>query len=734
MVALVAVVGGALALGPSTAAAPGVDRSGAVVLIGTGGISWSDVSEETTPNLWGMLRDGSSAALSIRSVWSNTCPADGWLGLSAGARAGAPRTGEAADPANRPCTGPPTVTGDRVTEWPQYEAQANSEKFDSRLGLLSEQLGKVGLCVRAVGPYAPLGAAAPTGGVTRWSEWDSEQLVQDLNACPVTLVDVGAVRDPDEVAPGEATTGTREEQLRAIDTKIGQALEAGPNGADFLVASLSDAGTAERLRLVVARGPHFGPGTLVSGSTRQDGLAQAQDLTATILDRVGADVPEAVGGAPLTTNPAPDSSPTRAAARLAALRDYEDAAHEVHGLVEPFFSVFSYGQLVIYLAVLLLWKGRLGSEATRTTWLRRVRTLAVVAAAVPVSTFLANLLPWWRFPVPMLSVVASVGLFVTLLSLLALRPAWGQRALGPVAVVSTVTVLVLAVDVMTGSRLQLSSLMGLQPVVAGRFYGMGNPTFALFATAALLLATAVSSVLVARGLRKPAAIAVGVIGLVALVVDGAPFWGADGGGPPALLPAVVYLVLAVLGLKVTWKRALLILLGVVGVFFAVAGLDWLRPPASRTHLGRFVQSMIDGTADDIVIRKAQQNYDILTGNMPLTLLVPVALVFVIYLIARPTSWGSRAMQRSYDAAPTLRPGLVALLVCLTIGFAVNDSGVAIPAVGATLAVPLIVSVSLTHLLDEAREQAPTRAERRRRRPRPTDPEPATGRRRGAHRG
>jgi len=203
VVALVAVVGGALALGPSTAAAPGVDRSGAVVLIGTGGISWSDVSEETTPNLWGMLRDGSSAALSIRSVWSNTCPADGWLGLSAGARAGAPRTGEAADPANRPCTGPPTVTGERVTEWPQYEAQANSEKFDSRLGLLSEQLGKVGLCVRAVGPYAPLGAATPTGGVTRWSEWDSEQLVQDLNACPVTLVDVGAVRDPDEVAPGE---------------------------------------------------------------------------------------------------------------------------------------------------------------------------------------------------------------------------------------------------------------------------------------------------------------------------------------------------------------------------------------------------------------------------------------------------------------------------------------------------------------------------------------------------
>ena len=95
---------------------------------------------------------------------------------------------------------------------------------------------------------------------------------------------------------------------------------------------------------------------------------------------------------------------------------------------------------------------------------------------------------------------------------------------------------------------------------------------------------------------------------------------------------------------------------------------------------------------DIVVRKGQQNIDILLGNAPLTLLVPAALLFVIVVLARPTSWGSRALQRSYDEAPTLRAGLIALVTTLTIGFLINDSGVAIPAVGATLAVPLIVSV------------------------------------------
>ena len=714
-VALATVVTGLL-LAASTwpNGASATEPSGAVVLIGTGGISWSDVDKETTPNLWLLLRDGSSAALSVRSVYSNTCPIDGWLGVSAGARAAAPRTGPESNPADRPCPSAPTVANGSVLQWPSYLEAADEERFDSRLGLLGDTAAAGELCVRAVAPYAAAGGARRDGRIEQYADWSEQQMLEDLNACPVTLVDVGSLRDPDDVAGGEQVDASRRQQLTEIDTRIGEVIEAGPNGADFVVASLSDAGRSERLRLVVARGPHFGPGVLVSQSTKQKGLAQAPDVTATVLSLVSLPVPDAVGGAPLTNDPAPDNSERRAEARLTYLADYDEASHDVHDLVEPFFTVFAYGQLAIYLLVLLVYKGRLGSEASRVTVLSRVRVLSVVAATVPVSTFLANLLPWWRFPIAMISVVAAVGLFVAIIATAALRGPWGRWALGPMAFVSATTMLVLAVDVMTGSRLQLSSLMGLQPVVGGRYYGMGNATFALFATATILLCTAVSSMLVLAGRQKAAALAVAGIGGFAVVVDAMPFWGADGGGPPALVPGLAYLILAVLGLKLTWKRLLLLTLGVVGLFFLVAGADWLRPTASRSHLGRFVQAMLDGNALDIVIRKGQQNIDILLGNAPLTLLVPAALLFVIYVLARPTSWGSRAMQRSYDQAPTLRAGLIALLVTLTIGFLINDSGVAIPAVGATLAVPLIVSVSVSYLLEEARAAAGTRSARRRR--------------------
>lgn len=709
------------AAGPASAAPV---PPGATVVIGTGGLTWSDVSERDTPTLWALLRDGSAGAMSTRSVSTNTCPVDGWLGLSAGGRAAADRGSSAQSkpcpalpevpPVNLQASGspPPASPGSGVVPgWADYVASATRADFGSTLGLLGAQAAAGGQCISAVGPGAGIAAADKSGRVAQWVPFDAATLTAALNSCPISLVDVGALRD--DVAPGEARPDdSRADQVRAIDERIGLAATAAPGGADVIVASLADAGMQERLRLVVARGPHFGPGELQSSSTKQPGLVQAQDLTVTVLKGQALEVPPALGGSPLTFVAADSNSPEATTDRLTHLVDFDEASHKVHALVSPFFTTFAYGQIVAYLLVLLVWRGKIGSASSRLGVLKWVRGLAVCAASVPASTFLANLLPWWRFQVPMLSVVASVLLFVALIAGLALAGPWGRRPGGPLFVVAAVTMSVLALDVMTGSRLQLSSLMGLQPVVAGRFYGMGNVTFAIFVTASLLMATALSSALVRAKGPRLAAIVVALIGIVTVIIDGAPFWGADGGGPPAAIPGFAFLVLSILGIAMTWKRVLIIGAACVALFLGVGYLDWLREPSERTHLGRFIQALLDGGALDIVIRKAQQNLDILLGNAPLTLLVPAALLFVIYVLARPTSWGSRALQRSFQTLPTLRAGLTALVITLTLGFLLNDSGTAIPAVGATIAVPLIVSVAVASLAEEARTTAGTRRARR----------------------
>lgn len=687
---------------------------GSTIVIGTGGLTWSDVSEQVTPSLWAILARGSTAAMTIRSVWTNTCPVDGWLGLGSGARAAAPLPdGTVKRTTNDPCPPISGVTDGTITAWSSYQDAADANRFEAHLGLIGDQAAKAGVCVQGIGPGGALASARSDGTVPKAYDVpggsgagldpsEGARLETLIRECPLTVIDVGSLRDPADVAPGEPTQGTREEQLRDIDARIGRIVSAAPAGSTLLLGSLSDAGRTERLRLAAALGPEFSAGSLVSPSTRQPGLVQAQDLTVTALSLAGIPAPIGLGGAVLGSEPAG----AEAATRWQALVDYDQASHEVHSLVPPFFNGLVYAQLVIYLIVALFWKGRIGREETRLRSLGLVRDVAVLAASVPVSTFLANLLPWWRTAAPMLAIVGSVTLFAATITIVALGGPWRRTRFGAMLVVGLATMAVLAIDVMTGSRLQLSSLMGLQPVIGGRYYGMGNVTFALFATSALIVATIVANRLVVQGRRRDAALAAAVIGGLAVVIDGAPFFGADGGGPPALVPALVYLVLAILGLKLTFTRGLVIALATAALFLLVSFLDWLRPAASRSHLGGFFQAILDGSAWDIVARKGGQNLGILFGNFRLTLLVPIALLFVIYVLARPTSWGAQSLRRSFQAAPVLRPGLIAIVIMLTIGFAVNDSGVAIPAVGATILIPFVIATSVRILQEDVRGQDP----------------------------
>ena len=666
--------------------------------------------------------------MSVRSVHANTCPVDGWLTLSAGEQAGdsrgnaGPDNSESAKP---PCQAlPDRMTTGSVPRWKEYLAAAAANSFDASLGLLGDQVASHGGCIEAVGPGAALGAARANGLVANYRPYDDSTLVAALASCPATLIDVGPVRDPTDVDPRDALqpTTTRAQQVAVVDARVAAVLKAAPSGTDVMLASLADAGVTERLRLIAVSGPRFGAGTLGSTSTRQPGLVQLADLTPTVLEHLGIPRPPQLGGAPLRFMPSDGNSEQSATDRLRALLDYDEASHKVHSLVEPFFYGWVLIQMALYLIAAVLWRRapgdlpRHGSKAMprRRQLLRISRQVAIVASTIPVSTFLANLLPWWRFSVPIVSVTASVAVFAAVISLLALLGPWRRGLFGPLVVVCVVTMTVLAADLMTGSRLQLSSLMGLQPVIGGRFYGMGNVTFALFATATLILCTAVGSHLIPLRQPRLAAGAVAAIGMVAVIVDASPSWGSDIGGPPALLPGVILLVLTILQIRLTWRR-LLAIGGGIGAFLVILSLlDWLRPTESRSHLGRFVQTTLDGGAWNVIARKVDQNVSLLLSN-PLSWLIPVGLVLLAYVLARPDSRAARPLRRSFRRVELLRTGLIAVLVMWVIGFALNDSGTAIPPVGVTLALPLVLAIALKSREDEMLAgPATTRASLRRR--------------------
>ena len=719
MLASAAVIGAVLlgtAAGPATA-----DVAGPVVLLGTGGVRWSDVGA-TTPALQKLLDQNSSGWLAVRSVRNFTCPADGWLAVSSGHRAaestvsadelakqGKPACGE---PAAQLSTagGPATVTG-----WQGYRDQAAAGTYEAEPGLLGTSLANAGTSTAAVGPGAAIALADTAGRVAHaWpgrvdgstGTVPATQLSDDVRAALQTnprllAVDLGAIRDPARQPAGApALTGTWARplaaQVQALDTRFALVLAELPANATVIVASIADSGVPTQLQLLAARGPaplagSYTTSLIGSASTRQDGLAQTTDLLPTLLTALSVPVPIETVGAALT----PVSVGGTADTRLRHLEDLADASSTVTPIVPWFFNGLVIAQIVLYgVATLILRRAARSSvpdAASRQRMLRLLSRTAVVFACVPAASFLANLVPWWRSSMPGLAVTGAVIAFVIPLAAIALLGPWRSALLGSMGAVGALTAGILAVDAATGSTLALSSLMGVQPVVAGRFYGFGNVAFALFATGALMLGIAVADELTRRHRPRAAFAAVLTIGLVATAIDGTPGIGSDFGGPPAIIPAFAVLALMAAGVKINLRRMLVIAMVTIAVIVALGVLDWLRAPGDRTHLGRFFQTVIDGGAWTVVRRKGEQNLGLLFS--PLSALLPVAVAFVVLVLARPMSWGVRPLQLAYDRSPILRSGLAAFGVLMLLGAVLNDSGAAVPAVAATIAIPLLIAVS-----------------------------------------
>ncbi|MEJ5914301.1 hypothetical protein [Pseudokineococcus sp. 1T1Z-3] len=729
---------------------------GPVVLVGVPGLRWSDVTPvdagggalvddvpvvqgpdgrpraaASTPTLGALLRDGGVGDVAVRGVTSSACPADGWLALSSGSRSLDPRPGmpvaaadgEGAEPAPEEvqtrCTRLLEPQDGAVGRWSVYATALAEQEYDARPGLLGDTLAAAGVPTASVGPGAAV-ALATSGGTLVGPHADRPGDPAELGAAVaealgggarLVVVDAGSVladARPDGEGSAEVPEAGATAVVETLDARVGAVLAAVPEGATVYVASLADATSTAHLGAFAATGPAPAgvaaryDGTLVGArSTRQDGLLQTTDLTPAVLAALGVDAPGRLVGSPVL----PVEAGLDAEERRAVVLDLSRAAVEVRPVVGPFFYALYGSQLLVYgLGVVALrrrWGGA-GGRRRVLAWLRRV---SVVSASVPVSTFLANLVPWWRAEASALVLVVAVAGWTAVVAAVALLGPWRRGVLGPLGAVAGTTAAVLAVDVVLGSTLQLSSLMGPNPIVAGRFYGLGNPPFALFATGCLLLATALASRLLQRGRGKWAVAVVVALGVGAAVLDGAPGLGSDFGGPPAIVPAFAILALLVAGVAITWRRVVVIGGGTVVVMAGLATLDWLRAPADRTHLGRFVETVLDGGAAEVVGRKVAANLSVLTGN-PQGLLVPIAALFVALVLLRPGAAGPPALRRAFDRSPALRAGFGAWLVLILIGFAVNDSGTSIPAVAATLMVPLLTAAGARALEDDLTPSSP----------------------------
>ncbi|HEX3174943.1 MAG TPA: hypothetical protein VHQ43_12085 [Solirubrobacterales bacterium] len=436
---------------------------------------------------------------------------------------------------------------------------------------------------------------------------------------------------------------------------------------DLLIAIERPSPAKNRALAIGIAGRGF-DGDLTSDSTRTDGYVLTTDIAPTILGRLGVAVPAEMSGQPIRSEGAID------AAAVESLGDRMAIVSERRG---PVIGL-----------PLAIWLGALA--------------LAIIAARGLAALGVGEVTPGQRLARRGVALVglAIVYLPLTLLAGAALEPSQGVEQLlvglgapllalatlvavggyGALAIAASATVLAYAVDVIAGSPLTSLSLLGPNPGLGVRFYGIGNELEALLAVlvvagtgAGITACGALGSLSGPKLPQRRAAVAFLATGFVTAAVFAAGRFGADVGAA-IVLPLGAAAAAAAIAAR-RRRTALFVLALPFAALALLAFADLLS--GADAHLTR---SVLDagGLEDlaDVAQRRLQLSAHSFARPVVFVFMPLIAAAAVLAFIRRDrvAAW--------LGDVPAMRAGLLGATVATAAGTLANDSGALLLEIGA----------------------------------------------------
>lgn len=689
------------------------------VVVALPGMTWRDVQRYRPPALLELFSEGAAGSVSVRTNSARTSYASGFATIGAGARVDGGRTTGAVQATSSGAPAPAGRDGRLATDVVaggvgEIGDMADEQGYGAEPGALARALAAPVVALgnadagrpapapigggrwalyAAMGPSGVVDAAATEPGLldrdasapfgVRTNPVALEDALGDaMSYCGSTvIVDPGDLERVDQAALADASVlgDPRAQAIASADALVGHVASRLDAASDLLlVTSVTSPwwDPHSHLGIAIARGPGFHSGeVLESASTRRSGFVTLPDVAPTVLGHMGVPVPAEMNGR------AWESQPGRVS--IAELVDEDAEAAFVDSLQGPISTGFVVFQVVVYVLAIVLLASRRRGRSGHAAGLLEGAALLIVA--FPVSTYLVGCLNGHGLG----TVWFVIALCATAIGLTGVTALLVERPLDRLLALAAFTVAVIGFDLVLGGNLQIETVFGYSPIVAGRFAGIGNISFAVLSASALLTGT----LLVHRKGGGGALALAGALFAAVVVLDGAPQLGSDVGGVVALVPGLGITLVLLSGRRPSWRMVLgfgAIAVALLGVFLAI---DLARPPESQTHLARLfddVRARGLGAFGETVRRKAEANLRVFRTSI-WTLFVPPALGVLTWLLLRPRGrW--RELAHAY---PKLRSGLVGGLVLAVLAFAVNDSGIVIPAVILSFLVPMALMVHLS---------------------------------------
>ncbi len=409
-------------------------------------------------------------------------------------------------------------------------------------------------------------------------------------------------------------------RIAALETRkqlVVADLPAGARGLSDL-RTLSAARPADELEIVVQRAPDApgnellwmsvgglgGGHTLTSQSTNERGLVVSIDLASTILRHLGRRVPDEMRGKPIELDGSFGG---------AYLRSFKARLLVIYDRRLPALLCLLGTWVLLMLAALLLRRRR------ARAWVARVGGLALLWT--PAAVLVPAAFGPGRGVEDALLVLLCFGLGALTDRLLE----WPRAPLAP----AIVAVVALTADALAGTQLLVRSLLGPNPELGVRFYGIGNE---LKSGLAVLVLAAVAAALYPAVRGRRAATAMALSGIVLAVIEGSARIGAGVGGVILVSAGTAVATVLLLSGDLTRRRALIVLISPVVGLVVLAAIDLTTAHGTGHYTGSVLHAHSAGEIRDIIVRRYTAAYDeLIHGAMPFaTALALIVSAFAVH--------------------------------------------------------------------------------------------------------
>jgi hypothetical protein len=346
---------------------------------------------------------------------------------------------------------------------------------------------------------------------------------------------------------------------------------------------------------------------LTSATTQQRGLIASVDIAPTVLHRLGRPVPDEMRGRALEADGALDG---------ARLRTFEERLRVVGGRRLPALGVLLCAWAVLLLAAAAFTR----APAVRA---RAMRIGAVGVLWAPVAVLVpAALAPGAAVEY---ALIAALCLALGALSDGLLR--WPRALLAPAIAVPLAIVL----DALTHAQLLVRSLLGPNPILGARFYGVGNELKS--ALAVLVLAAVAAAFYPSEGRRRAALGSMLAAGVALALIEGAARIGAGVGGVILVCAGTAVAAALLVPGAPTRRRALLALLAPVVGLVVLAAVDLATAHGSGHFTGSVLHARSAGDVRDVLERRYKAAWGEL-HNHAMPVATALALLCAVFAVRR----------------------------------------------------------------------------------------------------